>query len=208
MPVDRHVIRRVGEDHPGLFARHQRGHHAWFERIATDQTMRPELPNVTRADTGGCPVRDDIVPRIIRLLWFDHRQSSINLRDREACEPDVEVEVRGHKRTKLGGEHVFVPAGVERKFVVGKDIGALLVLAHVIDPQTGHLGHAQQFRRGYATVAGQDRPRFINQHRVREAELTNAGCDLPDLLFRVGASISCPGGECRNGVMRDLVVWH
>ena len=61
MAVDRDVIGRIGEDHPGLFAPHQRGDHVRFERIAADQAMRSELPDVTREDTGGRFARDDIV---------------------------------------------------------------------------------------------------------------------------------------------------
>ena len=52
----------------------------------------------------------------------------------------------------------------------------------------------------------QDRPCLVDQHRVGEAELTDAGGDLPDLLLRMGAGIAGPRGECRNGAGPDLGV--
>ena len=94
----RHYVKARVRVHEYPDGRHQRSDHARVERIATDQTMRPELPDVIRADTAGPSVRHDVVPWITRLLRVDHRQRAVNLRDGEAGEPDVEVEVRGHQR--------------------------------------------------------------------------------------------------------------
>ena len=131
MPVDRDVVGRIGEDHPGPLARHQDREHGRVAHIATDQPVRPELPDVAPADPGGGGLRESVVGRVIRLLGGDGRQEGVDLRNREARDAEVEVEVRGQQRPQLRGEQVLVPAGVERQFVVGEDIGALLGLAQV-----------------------------------------------------------------------------
>ena len=208
MPGDRDVVGRIGEDHPGLLARHQGGEHGWVAHIATDQPVRPELPDLTPVDPGGSGVGQGVVGRIIRLLGSDGRQEVVELGDREAGDPNVEVEVRGHQRPQLCGEQVLVPAGIEREFVVGEDIGALLGLAQVLDLQTGHRGQAQLGGRSHAAVAGQDRARLVDQHRRGEAELPDAGGDLADLLRGMGAGIAGPRGEGRQGTVRDLRSRH
>ena len=94
---------------------------------------------------------------------------------REAQQRFWTVIARGLSSEEARGEQVLVPAGLEREFVVGEDVGALLVLGHVVEPQTEHLGHAEPLCRGHAPVAGQDRSRLVDQHRVGEAELLDAG---------------------------------
>ena len=68
MPVDRDVVGRIGEDQAGLLARHQGGEHGRVAHIATDQPVRPELPDLAPADPGGGGIREDVVGRVIRLL--------------------------------------------------------------------------------------------------------------------------------------------
>ena len=130
-PVDRDVVGRIGEDQAGLLARHQGREHGRVAHIATDQPVRPELPDVAPADPGGGGIREDVVGRVIRLLGGDGRQEGVDLRNREAGDPDLKVKVLSQERPQFRGEPVLVPAGIERQFVVGEDIGALLGLAQV-----------------------------------------------------------------------------
>ena len=187
---------------------HQGGEHGRVAHIATDQPVRPELPDLARVDPGWGGVREDLVGRIIRLLGSDGRQEVVDLRNREARDADVEVEVRGHQCPQFSGEQVLVPAGIECQFVVGEDIGALLGLAQVLDLQTGHRGQAQLGGRSHAAVAGQDRARLVDQHRHGEAELPDTGGDLPDLLRGMRAGIAGPRGEGRQRAMRNLRLGH
>ena len=144
MSVDRDVVGRIGEDQAGLLTRHQGGEHGRVAHIATDQPVRPELPDLAPVDPGGGGVREGLVGRVVRLLGGDGRQEGVDLRNREARDGDVEVEVRGQQHPQFSGEPVLVPVGIERQFVVGDDIGALLGLAQVLDLQTGHLGQAEE----------------------------------------------------------------
>ena len=56
-------------------------------------------------------------------------QEGVDLWNREASDPDIEVEIRGQQCPQLRGEEVLIPARIECQFVVGKHIGALLRLA-------------------------------------------------------------------------------
>ena len=104
MPVDRHVVGRIGEDQAGLLARHQGGEHGGVAHIATDEPVRPELPDLAPADPSGGGVREGVVGRIARLLGGDGRQEGVDLWNREASDPDIEVEIRGQQRPQLRGE--------------------------------------------------------------------------------------------------------
>ena len=139
MPVDRNIVRRVREDHPRLGAGHQRGDHLAVERIAADQPVRAELPNVARL-TARRPSADlghAVVGRIARLLWCLTLNQAVDLGDREAGDLDVEAEVMPRKLAELERQKFLVPAGVERKLVVGDDIGPLLLGAHAFDGTHG-----------------------------------------------------------------------
>jgi hypothetical protein len=73
-------------------------------------------------------------------------------------------------------------------------------------------------------VAGEDRVRAVDQHRVREPEGADAVRDLPDLLLRMRARVPGPGPErldrdlfnyllghafvLANGVAKSEVVCH
>ena len=129
MSVDRDVVGRIGEDQAGLLARHQGGEHGRVAHIATDQPVRPELPDLAPVDPGGGGVREGVVGRIARLLGGDGRQEGVDLWNREASDPDIEVEIRSQQRPQLRGEEVLIPARIECQFVVGEHIGALLRLA-------------------------------------------------------------------------------
>ena len=48
MAVDRHVVGRIGEDHLRPLAVHQRRDDVRLERVAADQPVRPELPEIAR----------------------------------------------------------------------------------------------------------------------------------------------------------------
>ena len=81
MSVDRDVVGRIGEDQAGLLTRHQGGEHGRVAHIATDQPVRPELPDLAPADPGGGGVREGLVGRVVRLLGGDGRQEGVDLRE-------------------------------------------------------------------------------------------------------------------------------
>ncbi len=118
---------------------------------------------------------------------------SIDLGHREAGERDVERVVVSEEPLQFLGEQLVVPAGVERQLVVGNHIGALLRRRHGLDPDAGHGLHLEQHRRRQPPMARKHAVVIVDEERVGKAELGDAGCELPDLLFRMGPGVFGPG---------------
>ena len=134
----------------------------------------PSCQTSPRRTRAGAASGEDVVGRVIRLLGGDGRQEGVDLRNREAGDPNLKVKVLSQERPQFRGEPVLVPAGIECQFVVGENIGALLGLAQVRELQTGDRGQTQLGGCSHAAVASQDRPRLVDQHRRGEAELPDA----------------------------------
>ena len=72
MTGNRHIVRRIGEDHFGLLAIHQGGEYLAVPRIAANQTMPAQLPDVARTATGLTLVHRRQLVRL-RVALFFHR---------------------------------------------------------------------------------------------------------------------------------------
>ena len=66
--VDLHVARRIREHHPGRLAVHQHGDDRGIERVAADQAVLTEPPEIADAAAPGRGVGEDFVLGIARLL--------------------------------------------------------------------------------------------------------------------------------------------
>ena len=199
--VDRDIVGRVGEDHLGLLAVHQGGDDFGIERVAADEPVRSEPPQVARPTARRDPVgiRQLIVRRIARLFRRQALHQLVDLGDREAGDADVEADVGLHQLLQLERQQLFVPAGVEGELVVGQHIGPLLGRRHVVDPQARH-GRHPKFSRGLdPAVAGEDAIVSIDQDRIGEAEAADAVGDLSDLLARMDAGVARPGTQLIEG---------
>ena len=203
MAVDRHVVGRVGEDHPRLLAVHQQPDDVRVERVAADQPVRPELPDIARPAARRPGLGQPVVLGIAGLLRRQPLDQAVDLRDREAGDADVEAEIVGEERLQLLGQQVLVPAGVQRQLVVGEHIGPLLGRRHGLDADAGHRRHAEELRRLDPAMAGEDGVLGVDQHRVGEAEGPDALGDLADLLLRVGAGVARPGLQSGGGDLLD-----
>ena len=170
--------------------------------------MTSQLPDIPQADPAGGDLRQHILLRVPLIFGCDNRHQTVDLRDREAGDADVEVEILHHQRTKLGRQQILVPAGVQGQLVVGQNIGALLCFSHVVDPKAGNLGKTQQLRRFDPAVSGKDRPPVIDQHRVGEPECLDAPGNLAHLLLRMGARIARPWREIANRDPVDVLRGH
>ena len=154
--VDLHVVGRIGEDHPRLLAVHQPTDDVGVERVAADQPVRPELPDIARPAARRPGLGQPVVLGIAGLLRRQPLDQAVDLRDREAGHADVEAEIVGEERLQLFGEQVLVPAGVQRQLVVGEHVGPLLGRGHGLDADAGHRRHAEELRRLDPAMAGED----------------------------------------------------
>ena len=127
--VDRHVVGRIGEDEVGPRPVHQRLEVDLAARVAAQQAMAAEPPEIAVARDrragceGNCIVRPigTVGIRLARLV-----DDEVDLGQAEAGQLDVEVEV--DQRLQLDREDLLVPAGIERELVVGEHVGPPLGL--------------------------------------------------------------------------------
>ena len=204
MTVDGDVIGRVGEHHPGQIALHQACHHIRIETVATDQPVPAKLPDIAGPDPCGSWFRNHIIGRIAILFGDKPVDQRIDLGHLEADDADVEVEIARHQGLQFFGQNGVIPAGIQGQLVVSKHIGALLLRAHMFEPNTRHGCHFQQLCGGHPAMAGKNGAIPVDQHRIGEAERKDTVGDLAQLLLRMGAGIARPGGQCRGGDLLDL----
>ena len=134
------------------------------------------------------------------------RQQPLQLALAEADQPEVEAELG--KVGQLEPQQRLVPAGVQGQLVVGEHIGALLRLAHVRELDHRHPLQPELPCRQHPAMPGDDAARAIDQHRVRPAELPDAGRDLRHLGVGVGARIARIGDQLAQRPPGDLQIVH
>ena len=134
------------------------------------------------------------------------RQQPLQLALAEADQPEVEAELR--EIGQLEPQQRLVPAGVQRQLVVGQHIGALLRLAHVRELDHRHPLQPELACRQHPAVPGDDAARAVDQHRVRPAELADAGRDLRHLGIGVGARVAGIRDQLAQRPPGDLQIVH
>ena len=136
-------------------------------------------------------------------------QDQLDLGGFEADHVDREVEL--DELAELEGEELPVPLSLLGQLVVGEDVGAFLVLAHVVELDAGDFAQSKKRGGPDPAVPGQDRALAVDQHGVGKAERVDAVGDLADLLLGVRASIACPGSQRGDGALLDGELadgWH
>ena len=79
--IDRHIVRRIREDHLRLLAVHQRGDDIAIERRATQQAVPSELPDVSGTAASRRRIRHDVVSRVARLDHGNAFDKAVDLGD-------------------------------------------------------------------------------------------------------------------------------
>jgi hypothetical protein len=108
----------------------------------------------------------------------------------EASDLNVELEVEAREMLELDRQDLAIPPGIEGELVVGDDIGPLLGIAEMLDPDGRHHLETQRACRLDAAMAGDDHVRLVDEDRIGKAELANRGRDLMDLFPRVNPRIA------------------
>src|SRR5262245_7676291 len=108
----------------------------------------------------------------------------------KAGNPDLKIDLGLEKELELGREDLLIPSSILGELVIGEDVSALLLGTHMLDANAGHRREAEKTCRLSPPVTGKDCALGIDENRVGEAELTDAVCDLPDLLLRVGSRVA------------------
>jgi hypothetical protein len=191
--ADAHIVRRVQERHLGAAVRHQASDVCRGASIPTEQLVVAEHPQVARlADcTVLQPRAVDIVLRVGGVL-FKIGHKLIDLDCFEAEDRDIKAfrfqqpgQIRYFDRKPL-----TIPTRVLRNLVVSNRKGALFRRRKSRQHDDRHFREAEKLCCLVAALAGDERPVFIHQQWVGEAERGDAVCDLADLLGGMGPGIT------------------
>jgi hypothetical protein len=118
MAVDRNIVGRISTDQVDGFITQKLRIGACFARIAANEFVTPEHPQVAWLRNSGTLVpigRDRVLDRGVRAISCALPrlvQNDVNLGQREAGQFDLEIEV--DKSLQLDCEHFAVPARIER----------------------------------------------------------------------------------------------
>jgi len=88
------------------------------------------------------------------------------------------------------GEQFVIPSGIQREFVIGEDVGALLNFGEVIENDHRHLGQTRPQRPAQPGVSGQDAGPGLDQDGIGESEFLNATSNLLDLFVRMSSGVA------------------
>jgi len=198
VPVHRHIVWRVGEDHLRFPLIKETAIDFGVRGIAADQRMITELPHVADTADDRSLFVDLNGLFFLLLAGFQPVEQSLDLGDIEPRERKVEVAVEFGDCSQLQREQVVVPAGQLGEPVVGNDIGPLLGLRHVFETQHGHRRHTEQLCCLDPAVARDHLSVPVDQNRVGKAKAFDARRDLLDLFLRVGARIAFMRPEIGN----------
>ena len=180
MALHRDVVRRVGHHQSCAIAVHQTDIAVLLQRIAAQQAMGTQQPQIARA-------RDRRARLGQRRLVFGNLAFGIedqrDLADLEAAALDVDLK-RG-ELAQFEREQAAVPSGQFGEPVIREDIGALLRVVEPVDAQGRDRFEADQTGGGQPAMAREHLVVGIDQHRICEPEAAQALADLADLLGRM-----------------------
>jgi hypothetical protein len=193
MTIDGHVVGRVGKNEIGRFALHQCICGFALASVAADEAMPSKQPQLARSTHRGIAAakRRDMVLRLCRpcgstLAGFV--EDEIDLSEREAGKLDLELQV--DQPLQFECEQFPIPAGILRKLVVGKHIGAPLGTPELRQPQRRNSAPSEMPGGLDAAMSSDDLVIVADQHRIGKAEPLDTSGDLPDLFAGMGAGIA------------------
>ena len=157
--LDRHVVGRVGEDHLGRLAVHQRGNDVAIEGIcrrSADAAQQPDVAGLAagrRPRPSGGRTSSSGSPGSSGCESLDRGCRSRRSRSRSGSTSKPRS-IRAGPCSSIG-EDLLVPAGVQRQLVVGQDVGALLRLAQLPGARRARF-HCEQLGGLDPAVAGEE----------------------------------------------------
>jgi hypothetical protein len=114
-------------------------------------------------------------------------ENEIDLRQGEAGALDVEFHI--DERLQFDREHLAVPPGIQCQLVVRQHVGPSLCGIEMGQAHRGDALESQELGCLHSSVPGDDPVLVADQHRVGEAEPSDALGDLPDLLLGMRAGV-------------------
>ena len=90
---------------------------------------------------------------------------------------------------------MLVPAGIQGQLVVGQHEGTLLVGSEMAEDNDRHMAVGELAQGQHAAMAGDDSAVRIDQNRIVEPKLGDAGGDLCDLSVGVSTRVTGVGNQ-------------
>jgi len=180
-----HVVGRIGKSHVSGGSVHQGGDTAGLGRVTTQEPVWAEQPQI--ADSAHRDVTrlgNGVVILIVLVL----SQKFSQLRIAEAGEGRIKTVLLECRQ--FLGEQFVIPSGIQREFVIGEDVGALLNFGEVIENDHRHLGQTRPQRPAQPGVSGQDAGPGLDQDGIGEPEFLNAPGKLVDLFVRMRSGVA------------------
>lgn len=164
----------IGEHRPGAIGTHKRGIGPRVPRIAADQTVLTQEPDITslRHCRSGFGSRH-FIGRIDDLITGAVVEQQIEFGGLEASDFQIEVEIHVGESLKFDSQNLAVPASELGQAVIGDDICAPLGRREVAQRDSRHIDHAELLGGSNAPMASNDAAIIVDQHRVGEAELAD-----------------------------------
>ena len=182
MAANPDIVGRIRESHRRRFALHETGVVFGLTRVAAQKSVLSQNPQIAAAADCGTGGRRQSVFGF-GLLLADVGEQNVDLADFKSGQRNVEIERRQKYRQllELGRQHLAVPAGALRKFVIGDHEGAHEFVAQACDANGRNRFHSEQLCRGVSSMAGQDHSRLIDDDHADKADGLDRLGELLDL---------------------------
>src|SRR5690348_207071 len=129
MSVDRHVIRRICEEHVGSFAGHEQRHILAPTGVTANKAVPAELPDVAHSRDRLCVEDRAIVIDVLCRRWIcllGGANRNLDFADFESAYSQVEAQIC--EFFEFDREDVAIPASVESQLVVGEHVCPFVLL--------------------------------------------------------------------------------
>ena len=199
MAVDRHVVRRIGEDHLSRGGHHEERRLSVIERIPADQTMRTDRPNIAwtaacldilavgNASSSGSPGSIGTRPSTSASISAIEKPVSARSKPRSISSRPCNSSARSSSSQ---------PRSVRARCRRGhRPVSRSCSSARAGDTAQVHI---EELGRFYAPVTGENPVLLVDQDGIREAERLNTSRNLAESAWANECVRSVPMAAARR----------
>ena len=208
VPIDAHVVGRIGEHHLRRLAREQPLIALALQGVGAEQPMLGQEPQIPHcADRrGGLVQLGELVCPIRITTPFGALDQEVYLGKLEPRNLDIEVQVELAQRLELDRQRLLIPLRQLGQPVVRDPKGLHLARAEMADLDRRHLGEPEPLCRFHTGMAGDDPIVGLDHDGDQKAELADARRKLLDLLWRMLAWVALVRSKLLDRTRDDVEV--
>jgi hypothetical protein len=203
MTVDRDIVGRVGKHRRRQFRTHQRGVGRRIARIAANDPVTTQEPEV--ADATDVGTRHDRNRRFrgAGIAGIERLDAQINLAHVEADRLNIKVEIDARQRLELFAKQPVIPNSDFRQAIIGDHKSLTLRFREVLKTDGRNLAPTEPLAGQDAPMARDDVQIDVDQDRDIEPEGLDAFGDLADLRGAMLARVAGIGLQLLDRNVRD-----